>query len=171
MRYTFGEDGFNAEARWLSGHYGDYVPRFGLCMKLPAAFSRLRYCAFGPGESYIDKRLGTYKDVFEGDVTSQYDHKYVKPQESGSHFASTRLEIGGMTITAERPFSFNVCPYPTSMLMKTPHDFELKETGKTYVNLDVAMSGVGTNSCGPELDARYRAPKRGSNLFRIVTKG
>lgn len=35
---------------------------------------------------------------------------------------------------------------------------------------DVAMSGVGTNSCGPELAQKYRAPKKGRNKFRIVLK-
>ena len=37
-----------------------------------------------------------------------------------------------------------------------------------YINLDIAMSGVGTNSCGPELDEKYRASKQGHNVFRIL---
>ena len=41
-------------------------------------------------------------------------------------------------------------------------------SGKTYVNLDIAMSGVGTNSCGPELAEEFRAPKMGKNTFRFV---
>ena len=49
-------------------------------------------------------------------------------------------------------------------------DFDLQETGKTYINLDVFMSGVGSNSCGPELAERYRAGKNGSNTFRIILK-
>ncbi len=148
----------------------DYLPRIGFEFALDGEDLAFTYDGYGELESYVDKHMASEYGTFTSSAAKNYEH-LVKPQESGSHFASTRLEIGGMTITAERPFSFNVCPYPTSMLMKTPHDFELKETGKTYVNLDVAMSGVGTNSCGPELDARYRAPKRGSNLFRIVTKG
>lgn len=75
-----------------------------------------------------------------------------------------------MAITAEKPFSFNVCPYSTRMLMRSAHDFELKGTGKTYINLDIVMSGVGSNSCGPELAERYRAGKNGSNTFRIILK-
>ena len=95
--------------------------------------------------------------------------RYVKPQESGSHFASTEVAFdNGIQITAEKPFSFSVLPYSAQTLASTAHDFELKEDGNVYVSLDIAMSGVGTNSCGPELGKEYRAPKEGRNKFRIT---
>ena len=56
------------------------------------------------------------------------------------------------------------------MLADAKHDFELKADDNVYVSIDIAMSGVGTNSCGPELAEKYRAPKRGHNIFRIILK-
>ena len=91
------------------------------------------------------------------------------PQENGSHFGATKLMIDNVaTITAPTPFSFSVLPYSTDELQNAKHDFELKKSTATYVNLDIAMSGIGSNSCGPELDKKYRAPKQGSNTFRIL---
>ena len=51
--------------------------------------------------------------------------------------------------------------------MNAKHDFELPESDGIYVNTDIAMSGVGTASCGPELMDKYKAPKEGHNKFRI----
>ena len=76
----------------------------------------------------------------------------------------------GMEITAEKLFSFSVLPYSRQMLASANHDFELQEGDNVYVCLDIAMSGVGTNSCGPELAQKYRAPKIGKNKFRVVFK-
>ena len=73
-------------------------------------------------------------------------------------------------MTAEKPFSFSVLPYSTNELMTAKHDFELKGDGRVYVNIDVFMSGVGTNSCGPRLEEKYRTPAEGENVFLFKTK-
>ena len=85
-------------------------------------------------------------------------------------FTINLAEMSHTFSMTSKPFSFNVCPYSVKMLMQSAHDFDLQETGKTYINLDVFMSGVGSNSCGPELAERYRAGKNGSNTFRIILK-
>ena len=51
--------------------------------------------------------------------------------------------------------------------MNAKHDFELPRCNATYVNLDIAMSGIGSASCGTELDEKYYAPRTGKNVFRI----
>ena len=158
--------GTDMEFSYKIAPYIDYMPRIGLEFALNENDLSFEYDGYGDAESYIDKHMSSEYGTYFSSAGKNYTHP-VKPQESGSHFACSRLSCGGMTITAENPFSFNVSPYSTQMLMETAHDFALKETGKTYLNLDIAMSGVGTNSCGPELAVCYRAPKRGKNRFRI----
>ena len=41
-------------------------------------------------------------------------------------------------------------------LERAAHNCELVSSGKTVLTLDYAMSGVGSNSCGPELPEKYR---------------
>ena len=36
------------------------------------------------------------------------------------------------------------------------HNFELIEEDLTYLNIDYKQSGIGSNSCGPDLDEKYR---------------
>ena len=59
-------------------------------------------------------------------------------------------------------------PYTTDQLVNTAHDFELCENDFVNVCLDVAMRGVGSNSCGPELADRYEIPREGKNSFKIL---
>lgn len=149
--------------------YIEYFPRIGLEFALGGKDMAFVYDGYGATESYIDKHMAAEYGTYQSSARKNYTHP-IKPQESGSHFACSRLTIGKMEITAEKAFSFNVCPYSTEMLMNTAHDFQLNETEKTYINLDIAMSGVGTNSCGPVLDKKYRTPKQGYNIFRILLK-
>ena len=37
---------------------------------------------------------------------------------------------------------------------------ELKKDGKTHIRIDYKMSGLGFNSCGPELDKEYRLDEK-----------
>ena len=42
------------------------------------------------------------------------------------------------------------------MLTFTGHNFELKPLKDTVVNIDFRHAGIGSNSCGPELDNKFK---------------
>lgn len=170
IEYTFYDDAVDVELNYVVADYVSYLPRIGLKFALPGRMEdKFIYKGYGPHESYIDKHIGDEYGEYESTAQKEY-FRYVRPQESGSHCGSTEVEFGYIKIMAEKPFSFSILPYSAEMLALSAHDFELSETDSVYVSLDVAMSGVGTNSCGPELAQKYRAPKKGRNKFRIVLK-
>lgn len=170
IEYTFYDDAVDVELNYVVADYVSYLPRIGLKFALPGRKEdKFIYKGYGPHESYIDKHIGDEYGEYESTAQKEY-FRYVRPQESGSHCGSTEVEFGDIKIMAEKPFSFSILPYSAEMLALSAHDFELSETDSVYVSLDVAMSGVGTNSCGPELAQKYRAPKKGRNKFRIVLK-
>ena len=169
--YMFYHNAVDVELSYRVADYVSYLPRVGIAFALPKTMAqRFTYQGYGPHESYIDKHLASECGKYAGVTNKEYFH-YVKPQESGSHFGSTEIVFcDGIKITAEKQFSFSVLPYSARTLAGATHDFELKEDGNIYVSLDIAMSGIGSNSCGPELAERYRAPKKGRNIFRFVLK-
>ncbi len=145
-----------------------YLPRIGFSFALDKKYQAFRYTGYGPTESYIDKRLATSYGEYSTTVAENFND-YIKPQENGSHFATTKLSIDDiLEVTAKNPFSFSVLPYSTEQLTQAKHNFELGESDGAYVHLDVAMSGVGTASCGPGLIDKYKAPKKGCNAFRLI---
>jgi beta-galactosidase len=97
---------------------------------------------------------------------SKNDNSLNKLDES--YWASGIKINNAFTVTAEIPFSFSVLPYSVKQLREAKHHFELPKSDGVYVHLDVAMSGVGTASCGPALIKEYQAPKKGNNTFRII---
>lgn len=145
------------------------LPRFGLEFLIPKKYDAFSYIGFGPGESYADKHISASYGYFKSNKNANYESRYIRPQESGSHFGSKFLSIDGLfCLTAEKPFSFSVNPYSTKQLYNTQHTFELKENDFTCVCIDLAMSGVGSASCGPSLNKKYEIPKKLSNTFEFV---
>lgn len=137
-----------------------FLPRFGLRMFLPKAFSQAEYLGYGPYESYCDKHHASYLGRFESPVSRMHED-YLMPQENSSHFgcrwAALQSETGD-TFKAESPipFSMNVSLYTQEELAEKAHPYELAPCGSTVLCLDSHMSGVGSNSCGPVLMEEYR---------------
>lgn len=161
-------EGLEVDFSYEVADFLEYLPRIGLEFAVEKKYSNIRYTGFGPSESYVDKRLASAYGTYCSTAKKEY-FPWIKPQETGSHWGSTELIIENCCrIQAEEPFSFSVLPYSTKQLKNAKHDFELPRSNATYVNLDVAMSGIGSASCGTELDEKFYAPKKGRNLFRIA---
>lgn len=138
-----------------------FLPRFGLRLFLTKALDNVEYYGTGPFESYCDKHHASYLGRFNAKIDDLFED-YLRPQENGSHYNCRSLTLtdekaSGIKIIAGTPFSFNASHYTQEELERTAHNFELKKEDEVILCLDGAMSGIGSNSCGPELDQTYRA--------------
>ncbi len=137
-----------------------FLPRFGVRAFLKKDCDQAEYYGFGPTESYRDKHHGTMKGLYQTTAADNHED-YVKPQENGSHFACDFVKLtdaqgAGFCVQSPVPFSMNLSPYTQEELTKARHNFELKESDCTVLCADYRLSGLGSNSCGPELLAQYR---------------
>jgi len=135
-----------------------FLPRFGLRMFLPESMNSVSYLGYGPYESYVDKRRASYYGKFSSNADEMHED-YIKPQENGSHWGCDRLEVfnGDIALLIHADgFSFNASAYTQEELTSKPHNFELDKCGSTVLCIDYAQSGIGSNSCGPELLPKYR---------------
>jgi hypothetical protein len=167
LEYEFFDDGFDVTFAYKTLNFVTYLPRIGFEFSIPKKYQAIKYTGYGPYESYIDKHRASDYGTYHSTANKEYYH-WVKPQETGSHYANTELILAnGVKIVAEKAFSFSALPYSTKQLKSAAHDFELPKSKGIYVNIDAAMSGIGTASCGPELKEEYRAPKSGNITFRL----
>lgn len=127
---------------------------------------RYIYEGYGPDESYIDKRVHNTFGEFKTKVNHGLED-YLKPQECESRYGSVYVSVSDAETYAKKPFSFSVLPYSREQLSTTAHNYELVDEGKIFLSLDVAMAGVGSHACGPELEQRYLVPKAAQNTFYI----
>ena len=74
--------------------------------------------------------------------------------------------LGGLEVTGEE-FSFNASRFTQEELQHKAHNYELEPCGDTVFCLDYRQNGIGSNSCGPKLNARYEMPREFTFDFAI----
>ena len=143
------------------GRPAPMLPRLGFEFKMPEENERLVYFGRGPVESYIDKRWASSQGLYETGVNEHFEH-YIRPQENMAHADTEWVSVSNLSghglaaIALESSFSFNCSHYTSKQLTDTSHDHQLKALKETVVNIDYRHSGIGSASCGPELDPKYR---------------
>jgi len=166
VRYTVtGEDGITLsyDMKWLAGaekQYKLFYPRFGVRLTMPEGSEQMRYYGYGPTESYIDKRLAARLSEWGTTVTDNFE-PYVRPQENSAHYGCrwakvTSVAGHGLLFTAQTPFSFSASHFTPEQLTNIKHNHELVPDKETTVIIDYKQSGIGSNSCGPVLEEKYR---------------
>lgn len=132
-----------------------WLPRLGFEFELPKESSSFEYFAKGPMENYNDMCNAALIGLYSSNTDKEYVN-YVVPQEHGNHTKAKYLKIGDMKFVSKQGFEFNVSNYSTNALYKAKHTDELYMDGKTHLRIDYKVSGLGSNSCGPELDEKFR---------------
>ncbi|MBW7476322.1 DUF4981 domain-containing protein [Paenibacillus oenotherae] len=141
-----------------------FLPRFGLQLTMPSGTEAVEYFGYGPHESYTDKRQGARMGKYELSLSGMFEN-YIKPQENGSRYGTEWAVVSnsqgmGIKCTAPKPFSFQALHYMPEDLAAAGHNYELRPRKETIVHLDYKMSGIGSNSCGPELHENYRLQEK-----------
>ena len=135
------------------------LPRFGLRLFINKSMNKITYEGMGPYESYCDKHRASWHGIFS-DTAENMHEDYIKPQENGSHFDCSWVMAEGdekcFCVAGGQPFSMNASVYTQEELTIKQHNFELVPSEFTVLCIDYAQSGVGSNSCGPQLLEKYR---------------
>lgn len=145
-----------------------YLPRLGFEITLREENLQFSYYGCGPMESYCDMRHAGEVSLYESNAEREYV-PYIRPQEHGNHVSVRMVEICGMRIESDQDYECNVSAYSTKVLTVAEHTDELRRDGKTHLRIDYKNSGLGSNSCGPELEEPYRfSEKEISFAFRVT---
>jgi len=148
-----------------------FLPRFGLQLVMPEGNEEVEYFGYGPHESYIDKRQSARVSRYLTTVDEMFEN-YLVPQENGSRYGTEWAIVSneqgmGLKFIGCPDFSFNAAHYTPEDLTIANHPHELVKRKETIVNIDYKMSGVGSNSCGPELLEKYRFDEK-EFVFKLI---
>lgn len=136
-----------------------WLPRLGFDWELPEKTNAFTYYGNGPAESYLDLCHAGGVGLYESNADKEYV-PYVRPQEHGNHIGVKMLRIGRLEFTTDQEMQIQVSRYSTAALQKAEHTDELQTDGKTHLRIDYKVSGLGSNSCGPELEKAYRLSEK-----------
>ncbi len=157
-KYSFFENGeikvtIDADVR----DCGDmYLPRFGMDITARKENDSFTYYGMGDSECYCDMNCHAKVGIYTSCAADEYVH-YVVPQEHGNHIKAKMLKMNsGLCFATDNEFEFAVSEYTSYALTDAMHTDELKSNGFTNIRIDYKNSGLGSNSCGPTLNEKYR---------------
>ena len=146
-----------------------WLPRLGYEFAFKNDIKKFKYFALGPFENYSDISHHVTQDWFESSAEDEYVN-YVRPQEHGLHREAKVLNLENK-IEFTGNFEFNVSQYSIEQLWKAKHTDEIGESYATHVRIDYKNSGIGSASCGPDIEPEFRfAEKKISFKFDINLK-
>ena len=154
----------------------------GMTWRLNKAYKAVRYLGRGPVENYCDRKDNTFVGLYDGEVSSQYWDKYVRPQESGNHcdiiwwsmegegYPNVRFEACG-------PMEASAMNYEISDLDDGPnkgahqsHSGDLVPRNYTVLQLRAFQMGLGcVTSWGAWPQKRF-IPKYEDHTFTYIVR-
>lgn len=136
---------------------GDFMPRFGMVMRLPYDMDNSTYYGRGPVENYADRCLSQNIGIYTQTADEQF-WPYVRPQETGSKcgirwwkqsFSSEKKkDCPSLQIISDGPFSAAALHYEVRDLDEhgdkaQRHPNEVKRSAYTNLYIDQQMTGAG----------------------------
>jgi beta-galactosidase len=137
------------------------LPRIGVTFELPEGFDRLRWYGRGPLENVPDRNAGALLGIWE---SAPDELPYIVPQEFGLRTDCRWMEIirssDGTTLRIDvfHPDGLHMSAihHNDQDLFAAADVTELIRRRGLVVHIDVDHRGVGTASCGPDVDAEHR---------------
>ena len=171
IKYKFFENGLQVVA---DGEINEkincpFLPRLGFEFVLNKENDEFTYFGMGDLENYCDMCHHAKIGEYSSNAQKEYVN-YIMPQEHGNHTKTKKLTMGcGLEFVGDSEFEFNVSEYTSEALTKATHINELVKNNRTNVRIDYKVSGIGSNSCGPQLLEKYRL-NRGKFKFSFFIK-
>jgi beta-galactosidase len=134
------------------------LPRVGVRFALPRTFTHIRWFGRGPHENYPDRNAGALRDVWAREPD---ELPYIVPQEFGLRTDCEWIEFVSrnhtlrIDVLSPATMHFSAVHHTPLQLYEAMDTTQLERNNDLVVHLDVAHRGLGTASCGPDVDPRY----------------
>lgn len=173
--YTIYPDGtIDLQAAIVANRENIVLPRLGYQLKLPTKYENFTYYGRGPIENYPDRKEGQFIQRYSSKVSEQFVN-FPKPQDMGNHqevrwTALTDQQGDGVIFIGNEPLSVSALPYSAMDMVLAPHPYQLPQSTGTYLNLDMAITGLGGNSCGQGAPLDFDRVKTGASIIGVLIR-
>lgn len=137
-----------------------WLPRLGFTLKLKRKNSAMRYFGYGPLETYCDTFHHAQLDWHTTTAEQEYV-PYIFPQEHGNHTGVRRVTVNNrIGFDCPHGMDINLSQYSAHQLYRATHTDEIGESDGSYLRIDYKVSGIGSNSCGPQIEPEFRLSEK-----------
>ena len=171
--YTICPDGsIEVEAAINSNNAQLILPRLGYVMKTPSQMGNFRYYGRGPIDNYPDRKTSQHIGIYNNKVAKEFEN-FPKPQDMANHQDTRWCMLttdggAGALFTGCEAMSVSVLPWSAQELAMANHPHELPASTGNWLHLDLAITGLGGNSCGQGGPLEPDRVKAGPHLFGFV---
>ena len=135
------------------------LPRVGVKLLLPGDCQEFSWYGRGPHETYADRKQGARVGVYRSTVRDEL-LPYETPQEYGNRTdvrwaALIGADGAGLLAVGQPVLNVSAHHYTAQDLAQAGHPHELTLREDIVLNLDLAQSGLGSESCGPGVLPQY----------------
>lgn len=150
------------------------LPRLGYQIIVPKSYENFTYYGRGPVENYPDRKSGQFVGMYTQKVADGFEN-FPKPQDMGNHqdtrWASLTDASGdGAIFISTDKMSVQALQYSAMDLTMAGHPYQLPKAEDTYLNLDMAITGLGGNSCGQGGPLKHDVVKVLANKFGFIIR-
>ena len=156
--YTIFPDGsIESESAITSNKPNLTLAKLGYTVRVPKALRLLNYYGRGMVDNYPDRKTGQMIGIYEQQEVEDEFVAFPKPQDTGNHQDTRWLSLTGndgndalygAIFVAKDKMSFSALPWSDNTIAMANHPHELPQREYTYLHLDMAITGLGGNSCG-----------------------
>ncbi len=122
------------------------IPKFGMRMRVPAAFNDISYYGRGPWENYPDRKRSAFIGYYQMPL-SQFETEYIHPQDNGNRCDVRFLHLtnGKSTLNIQgcQPLCIRAWDYGEEDLEGARHPNEIQRGRFVNLNIDANIHGVG----------------------------
>lgn len=141
------------------GTFPDCLPRIGVHFTLDKSMEQVTWYGRGIRENYNDRKKGSPIGLYSVPISEAYTI-YDCPQETGNHERTSFVTAGspdkGITVAGCDEFCFSYLEFTDVALDKAKHCNEVVYDEYNHLYIDYKMHGIGSHSCGPDVEERYR---------------
>ena len=150
------------------------LPRFGMRMRVPAAYDSVKWSGRGPWENYPDRKNGALFGKYTLPI-DEYQVDYLHPQDNSNRsdcynfslIPMKRLKkmvkaeeevsiVPELSVSSAEPFNLRIWDYSEEDLESARHGYELPHRDYLNINIDKEIIGVGGNDAwGAKTEPQY----------------
>ena len=150
------------------------LARLGYSMQVPSALQQYTYYGRGPWNNYNDRHTGAFIEMYQSSVKEQFIN-FPKPQSMGNReevrwCALTDQTGNGVEFLSGNRMSVSALPWSAVEMTLAPHPYQLPKSTATHLHLDLAVTGLGGNSCGQGGPLNFDRVKAGNHTMSFLIR-
>lgn len=147
--------------------------RIGTDMRLPEGYENITWYGNGPVESMSDRNNFAVVDKYQSTVSEMF-YPYLETQDTGTLTGTKWFTVTNpnqkeaLVVAGKKEVETSALHFTVQDLTKAKHPYQLQPQKDTILSVNLASSGAGNKSCGPDTLTQYTLPNKKAYTYEYT---